>query len=178
MKIYKQIYIIKTKRNKKKNVNGWALLKMQRTSAMTPSYARKRVRARMDQVMDIVRKKQLKITFKQRKMIKNNFYNFEMFGEPLLPLKNIIYDLKNGTKTSLVSSEYSSLEQQKNTKKINVNWLPTLEPFANIDYSNYETFEDFKKVFSVITDENELKKEFDKQKKKDQEYQYKPIHIE
>ena len=37
---------------------------------------------------------------------------------------------------------------------------------------------DFKKVFSVITDENELKKEFDKQKKKDQEYQYKPIHIE
>ena len=55
--------------------------------------------------------------------------------------------------------------------------LPTKEPYENINYEGFETFEDFKKVFSVITDEEKLKKIFEEQKKKDKELQYPPLQL-
>ena len=133
----------------------------------------------MKNVLDELRKRNLRISFRFKRILKNNFYAHEMFGEELIPLKNIIYDVKNGTKTSLITSKYKALKQVNDQNGVfEVIWENTREPFENIDYSVFKTFTDFKKVFTEITDEGKLKEIYDDQKKQDRELVYKPIEDE
>ena len=113
-----------------------------------------------------------------KKKVNQNFYMHLMFGEELIPLKNIINDVKNNTNTSAESSKYSSLEQTKNIGYFDVNWEKTRESVENINYDEFETFNDFKKVFSVITDEDQLKKIFEEQKAQDRKLKYKSLNNE
>ena len=139
--------------------------------------ARENANARLGYVIGFLKKRNLRMSPKMKKRIKDNFYAHERFGDKLIPMKNILFDAIHYTKTSEDLSNYKSLEQKDEEGYFGVNWEQTKEPYENINYEGFETFEDFKKVLSVITDEEKLKKIFEEQKKKDKELQYPPLQL-
>lgn len=151
---------------------------MNRPTARDPADARKMINKMMQEVFDELNKQNLRMSPRMKKKVNQNFYMHLMFGEELMPLKNIINDVKNNTNTSAESSKYSSLEQTKNIGYFDVNWEKTRESVENINYDEFETFNDFKKVFSVITDEDQLKKIFEEQKAQDRKLKYKSLNNE
>ena len=170
---------------------------MNRPTARDPADARKMINKMMQEVFDELNKQNLRMSPRMKKKVNQNFYMHLMFGEELIPLKNIINDVKNNTNTSAESSKYSSLEQTKNIGYFDVNWEKTRESVENINYDEFETFNDFKaqpynmehtlcvctfndfkKVFSVITDEDQLKKIFEEQKTQDRKLKYKSLNNE
>ena len=151
---------------------------MNRFTARDPADARKMINKMMQEVFDELNKQNLRMSPRMKKKVNQNFYMHLMFGEELMPLKNIINDVKNNTNTSAESSKYSSLEQTKNIGYFDVNWEKTRESVENINYDEFETFNDFKKVFSVITDEDQLKKIFEEQKAQDRKLKYKSLNNE
>ena len=151
---------------------------MNRPTARDPADARKMINKMMQEVFDELNKQNLRMSPRMKKKVNQNFYMHLMFGEELIPLKNIINDVKNNTNTSAESSKYSSLEQTKNIGYFDVNWEKTRESVENINYDEFETFNDFKKVFSVITDEDQLKKIFEEQKAQDRKLKYKSLNNE
>lgn len=151
---------------------------MNRPTARDPADARKMINKMMQEVFDELNKQNLRMSPRMKKKVNQNFYMHLMFGEELMPLKNIINDVKNNTNTSAESSKYSSLEQTKNIGYFDVNWEKTRESVENINYDEFETFNDFKKVFSVITDEDQLKKIFEEQKTQDRKLKYKSLNNE
>ena len=151
---------------------------MNRPTARDPADARKMINKMMQEVFDELNKQNLRMSPRMKKKVNQNFYMHLMIGEELMPLKNIINDVKNNTNTSAESSKYSSLEQTKNIGYFDVNWEKTRESVENINYDEFETFNDFKKVFSVITDEDQLKKIFEEQKAQDRKLKYKSLNNE
>ena len=112
---------------------------MNRPTARDPADARKMINKMMQEVFDELNKQNLRMSPRMKKKVNQNFYMHLMFGEELMPLKNIINDVKNNTNTSAESSKYSSLEQTKNIGYFDVNWEKTRESVENINYDEFET---------------------------------------
>ena len=76
--------------------------------------------------------------------------------------------------TSSDQSEFESLEQLPDQNKVLINWSATKEPYENLNFQKISSFDEFKKLFSKIIDENIKKKIYEEQKKKD-EIQYETL---
>ena len=149
-------------------------MEKEKTYTITTEIAHQKAKELLDRVLNEAKIEGVRVKPKLKAILKVNFYLHFKFGKKLLPFKNLIYDIKNNTHTSSDQSEFESLEQHPDQNKVLINWSATKEPYENLNFQKISSFDEFKKLFSKIIDENILKKIYEEQKKKD-EIQYETL---